>query len=268
MAVAVRAWADRLLEAEERRTPIPPITDLEPDLPLVDAYAIQEEVLERRLARGERIVGAKVGLTSRAKQRQMGVAEPVYGWLTDAMLLPAEAPVALSELIHPRVEPEIVFLLGSPLEGPGVSAQEVLAATAAVCCGLEVLDSRFRDFRFTLPDVVADNTSAARFTLGPRRRPPSDLDLSLLGCLLENGPEVVATAAGAAVLGHPAEAVARLADHLASRGRRLEAGWIVLSGGLTDAVPLAEGGHVTATFAHLGRVGVRAVGPSAGRGHQ
>lgn len=259
MAVDAAKWADHLLDAEARRQPVPPLTDAEPDLALEDAYAIQDELLARRLDRGERLVGAKVGLTSRAKQQAMGVSEPVYGWLTDAMAHPAEAPLPLSELIHPRVEPEIVFVLGTDLAGPGVSGQDVLAATAAVCCGLEVIDSRYENFRFTLPDVVADNTSAARFILGPKRMVPGDLDLALVGCLLENGPDLVATAAGAAVVGHPAESVALLANHLGRRGRCLKAGWVVLSGGLTDAVPLAPGSHVTATFAHLGRVGVRAV---------
>jgi 2-oxo-3-hexenedioate decarboxylase len=259
MAVDVGKWADHLLDAEARRVAVAPITDTEPALGLDDAYAIQDELLARRLARGERLVGAKVGLTSRAKQEAMGVGEPVYGWLTDAMALPAEAPVVLSELIHPRVEPEIVFLLGDDLAGPGVTAQDVLAATEAVCCGLEVIDSRYEDFRFSLADVVADNTSAARFVLNPRRVDPGPIDLALVGCLLEDGPDLVATAAGAAVVGHPAESVALLANHLGRRGRRLEAGWVVLSGGLTDAARLAPGSHVTATFGHLGRVGVRAV---------
>lgn len=259
MAVDAAKWAEHLLDAEARRAPVAPITDAEPSLGLDDAYAIQDELLSRRLARGERLVGAKVGLTSRAKQEAMGVDEPVYGWLTDAMALPAEAPLRLGELIHPRVEPEIVFVLGDDLAGPGVTGQDVLAATAAVCCGLEVIDSRFEAFRFTLPDVVADNTSAARYVLGLRRLPAHSLDLSLVGCLLEDGADLVATAAGAAVVGHPAESVALLANHLGRRGRRLEAGWVVLSGGLTDAVRLRPGSHVTATFAHLGRVGLRAV---------
>lgn len=259
MAVDAGKWAEHLLDAESRRAPVSPLTDAEPALSLEDAYAIQDEFLARRLARGERLVGAKVGLTSRAKQQAMGVAEPVYGWLTDAMVHAAEAPLMLGELIHPRVEPEIVFVLGARLTGPGVTAQDVLTATAAVCCGLEVIDSRYEEFRFTLPDVVADNASAARFVLGPRRVAPGGLDLALVGCLLEDGPDLVATAAGAAVVGHPAESVALLANHLGRRGRSLEAGWVVLSGGLTDAVRLAPGSHVSATFGHLGRVGVRAV---------
>lgn len=267
MAVDAGKWAEHLLDAEARRAPVPPLTETEPGLSLEDAYAIQDEVLARRLARGERLVGAKVGLTSQAKQQAMGVAEPVYGWLTDAMAHPAEAPLALDTLIHPRVEPEIVFILGERLMGPGITAQDVLAATTAVCCGLEVIDSRYEEFRFTLPDVVADNTSAARFVLGPRRVGPGACDLSLVGCLLEDGPDLVATAAGAAVVGHPAESVALLANHLARRGRALEPGWVVLSGGLTDAVRLGPGSHVTATFGTWGASGSASQAESEGGLH-
>ena len=163
----------------------------------------------------------------------MGINEPVYGWLTDAMALEADSSLKLSTVIHPRVEPEIVFILGQALAGPGVGVHDVLEATSAICCGLEVIDSRFIDFRFLLPDVIADNTSASRFVLGSIKAPPAGIDLSLTGCLFEENGAVAATAAGAAILGHPATAVAKLANFLGQRGRQLEAGWIVLSGGLT-----------------------------------
>jgi 2-oxo-3-hexenedioate decarboxylase len=257
--IDIEKWVDYLLDAEQRRAAVDPITDTEPDLTLEDAYRIQDELVARRLTAGERLVGAKLGLTSRAKQESMGVYEPIYAWLTDAMAVPLETPLRLSELIHPRAEPEVVFVLGRDLVGPGVTAQAVLDATASVCCGLEVIDSRFADFRFTLPDVVADNASSARFILGSRGVASADFDLRLEGCLLEVDGELLATATGAAVLGHPAEAVALLANALATRGRHLESGWVVLSGGLTDAVQLADGHHVDATFARLGHVGVRAI---------
>jgi 2-oxo-3-hexenedioate decarboxylase len=253
----VEKWAEYLLDAERDREAVSPITDTEQELTLEDAYAIQSTLVARKVAIGERIVGAKLGLTSRAKQEAMGVHEPVYASLTDRMLLPAEAPLRLAELIHPRVEPEVVFVMGDDLAGPGVTAPDALEATAGVCCGLEIIDSRYADFRFTLPDVVADNASAARFVLGPVRAAP-DFDLSLVGCVLEADGAPADTAAGAAVLGHPAEAVALLANELGRRGTKIEAGWIVLSGGLTDAIKLEPGSSVEATFARLGRVGVRA----------
>jgi 2-oxo-3-hexenedioate decarboxylase len=257
-ATDIGKWAGYLLDAERRNEAVRPITDAEPELTTEDGYAIQDEILRRRLASGERLVGAKVGLTSRAKQREMGIDEPVYGWLTDAMALEADSSLRLSSLLHPRVEPEIVFILGEALAGPGVGVHDVLAATSAICCGLEVIDSRFADFRFSLPDVVADNTSACRFVLGPVQVPPAGIDLSLTGCLFEENGALVATAAGAAILGHPANAVAKLANFLGRRGRRLEAGWVVLSGGMTAARPLTPGSDFTATFAHLGRVGIAA----------
>jgi 2-oxo-3-hexenedioate decarboxylase len=259
VTVDVDKWAAYLLDAEARRQAVAPITDTEPGLSVDDGYAIQDALIARREAAGERVIGVKLGLTSRAKQQAMNVNEPCFAVLTDAMHLPAEQPVRLGELIHPRVEPEIVLYLAHDLAGPGVTAQDVLDAAAAVCCGLEVIDSRYADFKFTLADVVADNASSARFTLGTQRVDPRTVDLALAGCLLERDGDLVATAAGAAVLGHPAEAVARLSNWLGRRGRTLRAGWAVLSGGLTDAFALSDGSHVVATFGHLGRVGLWAV---------
>jgi 2-oxo-3-hexenedioate decarboxylase len=256
--VDIGKWAGELFEAEQRRQATPPITDTEPDLSLEDAYAIQAEFVARKVAAGERVIGAKLGLTSRAKQRAVGVDEPIYAWLTDAMVQPADLPVSLGELIHPRVEPEIVFIMAEELAGPGVTAQDVLSATAAVCAGVEVIDSRYVDFRFTLPDVVADNASSARFILGPSQV-RADFDLSLTGCVVQDGAEVVETATGAAVMGHPANAVALLANALGRRGQRIEPGWPVLSGGLTAPVRLRPGASVTVSFARLGSIAVRAV---------
>lgn len=257
MAVDIGKWADYLFDAERRKQAVAPISDIEPSLTVSDAYDIQDLLLERRLAAGERIVGAKLGLTSRAKQEDMGITEPIYAWLTDAMALAPGVPLRLSETIHPRIEPEIVFIMDKELAGPGVGIHDVLEATSVLCCGMEVIDSRFADFRFSLVDVVADNASACRFVLGPLQIPPTGVDLSLVGCLLEKDGSVVATAAGAAILGHPAAAVAELANFLGRRGKCIEAGWVVLSGGLTAAVPLSTGFHVSATFGHLGRVSLK-----------
>lgn len=251
--------ADIVEAAVRDRTAIGRITADRPDLTLDDAYAIQDEVAGRRVARGERIIGAKLGLTARAKQVQMNVAEPVYGQLFSGGLHPANEPFVVSSLIHPRVEPEIVFVMADDLAGPGVTPADVIAATQAVCCGLEIIDSRYADFSFTAVDVVADNTSEARVVLGPMMVDPLGLDLGLVGLLLEVDGEQVATATGAATMGHPAEAVALLANWLGARGKAIEAGWMVFSGGLTAAVPLNPGSHVSATFGHLGTVSVRGV---------
>lgn len=252
--------ADLLLDAEDAATDRTPLTDDWPELDLATAYEIQDEALRRRLARGERLVGLKLGLTSVAKQRTMGIDRPLVAWLTDAMLLAPGDPIGTG-LIHPRAEPEIVFVLGRRLEGPGVTATEALESVAAVYCGVEIIDSRFADFRFKLPDVVADNASAARFAIGPVRLDPEALDLTLEACLLQVDGEVVDSATGAAVQGHPAQALAFGANTLAERGLALEAGWTVLTGGMTDAVPMPPGTALVAEFTHLGSVVLRADAP-------
>ena len=206
------------------------------------------------VAAGQRPIGFKLGLTSRAKQAQMGVAEPLYGELTDAMLLDLGEPLVTADRIQPRVEPEIAFLVGADLAGERVTTAQVLAATAAVAPAIEVIDSRYAGYSFTLPDVVADNASAARLALGGARRDLDGVDLRLVGCLLEHNGRLVATAAGAAALGHPAAAVAWLVRALARRGRGLAAGDVVLSGGLTEAVPVGPGDVVVARLGRLGTV--------------
>jgi 2-oxo-3-hexenedioate decarboxylase len=252
------ALASTLREAVTSRTAIERLTAAAPDLDEETAYAAQWRGVRLLADAGETVVGAKLGLTSRAKQQTMGVDVPIYGWLTSGMLLDASGPLPLDRWIHPRIEPELAFVLGAPLEGPA-SIADVLAATRGVCAAMEVIDSRYADFSFTLPDVVADNASAGGYVVGPRLVAPDALeDLRLLGCVLRVDGEVVHTAAGAAVMGHPAAAVAWLAGRLAEAGRTLPAGSIVLSGALTDAVPLRAGGTVCAELEGLGAIEVRA----------
>ncbi|ADJ50317.1 decarboxylase [Amycolatopsis mediterranei S699] len=223
-----------------------------PELDVDTAYAIQDEALRQRRARGETLIGVKLGLTSRAKQQRMGIDAPLLAWLTDAMVLPAGAPVPHDALIHPRAEPELVFVLGRRLAGPGVTAATALSAVDRVYGGIEVIDSRYADYRFTLPDAVADNGSSAYFSVGPVGVEPASLDLSLEAALLEVDGQIVDTATGAAVQGHPAEALALAANTLAARGLALEPGWLVLTGGMTDAVPVRPGSRLAAHFSHLG----------------
>lgn len=244
--------AGRLDDAATGRSPVAPLTK-ETDLDLATAYRVQDALVGRRTARGERVVGGKLGLTSKAKQVAMGVDQPLYAFVTSGMLHGDGAVLELDRLIHPRVEPEIAFVLGRPLEGPGVTVTDVLAATRYVCPALDVIDSRYEGFSFTHLDAVADNASSAAFALGSQYCAPV-ADLTLAGCVLEVDGQVVESAAGAAVMGHPAAAVAFMADQLAAVGRRLEPGWVVLSGGLTAPVPLAPGRTVTATVHGLGSV--------------
>ena len=176
--------ADALIAAERERKAIAPFTDADPGLDAETGYQVQRLVVQHRLDRGERLIGAKLGLTSRAKQEAMGVHEPLYGWLTSDMVHPHGEPLPLDELIHPRAEPEIAFLIGRELRAPA-TITSVLEATDAVLAAVEVLDSRYEDFRFRLPDVIADNASGSRIVLGPRARVPDDVcDLRLLGCVL------------------------------------------------------------------------------------
>ncbi|WP_439384041.1 2-keto-4-pentenoate hydratase [Amycolatopsis lexingtonensis] len=245
----VREAAAALLGTVSERSPL---SEEWPDLDVDTAYAIQDEALRQRRARGETLIGVKLGLTSRAKQQRMGIDSPLLAWLTDAMVLPAGVPVP--SLIHPRAEPELVFVLGKRLAGPGVTAATALAAVDRVYGGIEVIDSRYADYRFTLPDAVADNGSSAYFGVGPVGLPPASLDLSLEAALLEVDGQIVDTATGAAVQGHPAEALALAANSLAARGLALEPGWLVLTGGMTDAVPLRRGSRVAAHFSHLGSI--------------
>jgi 2-oxo-3-hexenedioate decarboxylase len=186
----------------------------------------------------------------------MKVDSPLYGWVTEKMLVPYGEPVDLDRFIHPRVEPEIAFLIGRDVAAPA-TVVSALAATESVFAAIDVLDSRYENFRFTLPDVIADNASAGAFLVGPRVARPADLgDLALLGCVLRVNGVVVDTATGAASMGHPAAAVAWLANRLASRGQALTAGMLVFTGGLTEPVPLERGVVVTADFAGLGTIEV------------
>lgn len=251
------ALAERIWEAVQSRSAIRPLTEDVPDLTVDAAYDIQDLVVERHLAGGAWITAAKLGLTSVAKQRQMNVAEPLYGWMTDRMALTGDNVLQVDRFIQPRVEPEIAFKTSAELAGPGVTAAAVLAATEWVAPAIDVLDSRFTGYQFTLADVTADNSSAAAYALGEPVAPEGDLRLT--GCVFTKNGDLVATASGAAVMEHPAAAVAWFVRKLHQRDRILAAGSIVLAGAWSAAVPIAAGDLVTAEFDRIGDVTVRAV---------
>jgi 2-oxo-3-hexenedioate decarboxylase len=251
-----RSIADCLITAERERRAITPFTSTFPFLGVKQAYQAQELVVQHRLANGESLIGAKLGLTSRIMQQVVNMHEPVYGWLTSGMVAPHGEPLPLDELIHPRAEPEIAFLLRDEPAWPA-TITSVLAATEAVFGAIEVLDSRYEYYQYRLPDVIADNVGAARFLVGSQARRPGELeDLRLVGCVFRSQGEVVGTGAGGAALGHPAAAVAWLVNVLAAQGKQLPAGSLVLSGGLTAPVPLSRGQALSADFDGLGTVGV------------
>lgn len=255
----IAGLAELLENAELQAHDVVKITDAHPDMDWDDAYAIQNEILRRKLARGNRVVGLKAGLTSRAKMQQMGVETPIFGWLTDSFVVPDGGDCVFSDLIHPKVEPEIVFVTKAPLRGPGCHIADVLAATDFVMAGIEVIDSRYRDFKFDLKSVVADNCSSSRFVVGSVARPLADLDLRTLGVVMEKNGQVVALGAGAAVLGHPANAVAALANHLGARGEAIPAGTMILSGGITEAVSVKAGDAIHLRIQGLGGTSLRFV---------
>lgn len=250
----VTTAAAELLACEDERRDREPFTDVWPELDVDTGYTIQDLTLEQRIRRGERVIGIKLGLTSKAKQERMGVDTPFVAWLTDAMMLAPGDPVPQQQLIHPRVEPELVFVMADRLEGPGVTAESAMAAVGTVHAGAEVIDSRYKNFRFRAGDVVADNASSGAFVMNPSGFTPSALDIVSEEVAVEVDGRVVDSATGAAILGHPGEALALAANELARRGRALEPGWIVLTGGMTDAVFAPPGCSIDLRFANLGAV--------------
>jgi len=252
----IQTLTDRVEAAQTSAKAITKLTDDFPSMTIPDGYAVQTELRQRFLASGQKLVGWKAGLTSKAKLQQMNVSSPIIGFLTDSMVVPEASPVSCAKLIHPKTECEIAFVLKRELRGPGCTATDVLTATDYVLPALEIIDSRYENFRFDLPSVVADNGSSARLVAGGRPRRVDGLDLRNLGVVFEKNGQIEALGAAAAVLDHPAEAVAMLVNVLSEMGEYLPAGCFVMSGGITAAVPVAPGDTVVARFQELGTVSV------------
>ena len=249
--------AEHLENAELQAYDVTKITDDYPQMDWADAYDIQDEIRRRKEARGHKTVGLKAGLTSFAKMKQMGVDVPCFGFVSDYMARPDGGEIKTSELIHPKVEAEICIVTKAPLRGPGCHVGAVLAAIDFVLPAVEIIDSRYRDFKFDLKSVIADNTSASRFVIGGRSRRVEELDLRTLGVVLEKNGQIMAMAAGAAVLGHPAAAVAMMANHLGARGQEIPAGTFIMTGGVTEAIAVQAGDSVNVRFQDLGSVSMK-----------
>jgi 2-keto-4-pentenoate hydratase len=250
------AIAGSLFDAERERHAIPPISAGRPELGPVEAYRIQEEIVRRRLAAGETVVGWKIGLTSKAMQDQLGVDQPDYGPILSGYMVAEGSAIPIADLIQPRIEAEIAFVLKDSLRGPGVTPDDVLRATAAVAPAIEIIDSRIEGWKITLPDTIADLASSARVALG-RSIPVGDIDLRLVGVVVERAGAVVGTGAGAAALGDPAAAVAWAANTLGPLGVTLESGHVIMPGALHASVPANRGDTFLARFDRLGSVSVR-----------
>ncbi|BDB45251.1 MULTISPECIES: 2-keto-4-pentenoate hydratase [Mycobacterium] len=243
-----------LAEAERNRTGIAPLTSLHPEIDVVDAYEIQLINIRQRVAEGARVVGHKVGLSSKVMQQMMGVDEPDYGHLLDEMQVFEDVPVKTARYLLPRVEVEVGFILGDDLPGAGCTEADVLAATEAVVPSIELIDTRIRDWKIALCDTIADNASSAGFVLGAARVAPADIDVTAIDAKLTRNGELIAEGRSDAVLGNPATAVAWLSRKVESFGVRLKKGDIVLPGSCTFAVDVHAGDEFVADFAGLGPV--------------
>lgn len=248
---------DRVLAAQKGAYAIPKLTDDFPAMTIADGYAVQNALRHRLCAAGGRQVGWKIGLTSKAKMLQMGVSVPSIGFLMVDTERAAGSTIATQDLVHPRVECEIAFFTKAELRGPQCTAEQVLAATDYVVPALEIIDSRFSGFKFDLPSVIADNGSSARFVPDTNRYAADAFDLCAIHVSLEKNGELVATGISNAVLGNPAIAIAMLVNLLAEQGETLPAQSFVMSGAITEAIPVKPGDNIRATFDGMGEIAVQ-----------
>lgn len=256
-SAAVGECGDQLFAAFENAEVVEPLTDRYPDITIENAYDIQQRFIKRRLERGEKIIGKKIGVTSQAVMDMLGVNQPDFGQLTDRMVVNQGESIAMSGLIQPKAEGEIAFVLKRDLSGPGVTVADVLSATEGVMACFEIVDSRIRDWKIRIQDTVADNASCGVFVLGDRLVDHRDLDLFTTGMVLEKNGRIVGTGAGAATMGSPAIAVAWLANTLGELGMSLKAGEAILSGALSAMVPVTAGDNLRMTLAGIGGCSVR-----------
>lgn len=250
----IRELSERLWQASETRLPIAPLTDTEEGLTIDDAYAIQMEIVARRLAKKDSISGKKIGLTSEGIQKQMGVNEPDYGHLFASMDYSDTGTLPFAKFVYPKIEAEIAFCLKEDLTGGKVSADDVRRATAYVAPAFEIVDSRVADWKIKLIDTVSDNASSGAYVLGPARVDIKDLDLRKVRMRMYKDTELISEGTGAAVLGDPCISVAWLSNRLWDYGVTLKAGEIILSGAFTAAPPAAKGERFRADFDILGSV--------------
>ncbi len=246
-----------LLYAERDAHEVIKITDEFPELTIEKAYELQDGLLERRLKENNtKTVGIKLGLTSEAKQEMMGVKEAIYGYLHEDMLAFEWEAIDRSTLIHPKAEPEIAFFIDEDIQGENITEEEILKATKYVAPALEIIDSRYKDFKFTLVDVVADNCSSTKFVVGSKLALPDSIDLGNIGMTMSKNGSVEQTGTSAAVLGHPLKAMVWAANLLGSRGKGFKKGDIVLSGAMSEAITMEADDTITAEFDLLGSVSV------------
>jgi 2-oxopent-4-enoate hydratase len=250
------AIAESLYHAQQTLTTIAPISDTHPEITIDDAYAIQQYITKKRLESGQKIVGRKIGLTSKVMQDLFNVNEPDYGTIFEDLVYPNRCVIKKDKMIQARVEAEVAFILKQDLLGPNITALQVLQATEGVMPCLEIIDSRIENYRIKIQDTIADNASCWGVILGSKLSHPLGIDYSVLGLTVYKNGEVAATATGAAVLGNPLNSVAWLANKMLEYGVVLKAGDIVISGSLIGAFPIDKGDVVQANFDRIGEVSV------------
>ncbi|MBT9521107.1 MAG: 2-oxopent-4-enoate hydratase [Dechloromonas sp.] len=248
----INELGDELYDALVAGKTVSPLTSRGFDITIEDAYYIQQRMLSRRLENGEKVIGKKIGVTSKPVMNLLGVHQPDFGYLLDGMVYNEGESIEMSSLIQPKAEGEIAFLLKKDLQGPGVTAADVLAATEGVMACFEIVDSRITDWKIKIQDTVADNASCGVFVLGDQLVDISNIDLGLCGMVLEKNGEIVVTGAGAATMGHPVTAMVWLANTLGKLGIALKAGDIVLSGAMGAMVPVVKGDNLRMTIGGLG----------------
>jgi len=255
----ITTLGDELFAALKGCHVVDPLTTRHPEITIENAYAIQQRLNARRVQAGETVIGKKIGVTSRAVMNMLGVYQPDFGLLTDRMVYNEGEAIPANTLIQPKAEGEIAFILKRDLQGPGIGAADVLAATEGVMACFEIVDSRIRDWKIKIQDTVADNASCGVFVLGDRVVDPRRVDLNTCGMVLEKNGEIVGTGAGAAALGAPANAVAWLANTMGRLGMTLRAGEVILSGSLAAMVPVKSGDSLRVTIGGIGGCSVRFV---------
>ena len=253
----INSLGDELYGALVGRRTVQPLTERYPDITIEDAYQVSLQILERRLAAGERVIGKKIGVTSKAVQNMLNVHQPDFGFLTDKMVYSGEMPIS-KELIQPKAEGEIAFVLKRDIVGPGVTIPQVLAATEAVMPCFEVVDSRVENWRIKIEDTVADNASCGLFVVNEASAvKPQDVDLVTCGMVVTKNGKTISTGAGAAALGSPVNCVAWLANTLGQFGISLKAGEIILSGSLVPLEPIQAGDYMSVRIGGIGDCSVQ-----------
>lgn len=252
----VKRFAGHLEWARKTKEGVQPITELDPNITIDEAYSIQLHTIHEMVEDGQTITGKKIGLTSKAVQESLGVNEPDYGHLLDGMRIENRATVSFTRLLQPKIEGELAFILKDDLIDPNVSVLDVLQATDVIVPAIEIVDSRIKDWNITLADTVADNASSGFYVLGEQAKKIEDIDIKQIGMAVYKNNRLMNTGAGAAALGNPAKCVAWLANKLATYDIHLKAGEVILSGALSAMVDAEPGDHFSVKFAELGEVSV------------